>query len=270
MVPVPRVSTAESRFKYLAALAPRLYTETYCSRYSLSKGRPMEYTYEFLFENGRKETFVLSLNDETLRLAPLPVDTDEEWMKLTFHQCDVCTLSPDEYTYCPVAKNLSYLLYRFRDNVSYETVTARVTAKDRVTEKTGSLESCVSSVIGLIMATSGCPVLDILRPMAYTHQPFANEDETIFRAVATYLTAQAIKVSHGRKPDWEISNVAGIYSGITRLNADFTERVRGLHGKDANVNAIISLDLFAQLGTITLPNEWLEQVKGFFTSYLEK
>jgi hypothetical protein len=229
----------------------------------------MEYSYEFSFENGRKETFTLSLHDDTLQLDPLPVATDEEWMQLTYHQCGVCPLSPAEHTYCPVAKNLSYLLSRFKNEFSYETVTARVTTKDRVTEKTGSLESCASSIIGLIMATSGCPVLDILRPMAYTHLPFANEDETIFRAVSTYLTAQAIKVSQGQKPDWEISNVASIYSGITSLNADFAERIRGLHGKDANINAIISLDLFAQLGTFTLPTKWLERVMGFFTPYLK-
>ena len=230
----------------------------------------MDYTYEFSFENGRKETFALSIHDDTLLLDPLPVDSDEEWMKLTFHQCGVCTLDPSAHAYCPVAKNLSHVLFRFKDDISHETVTTRVITKNRVTEKTDSLESCASSIIGLIMATSGCPVLDILRPMAYTHLPFANEDETIFRAVSTYLTAQAIKVSQGEEPDWEIGKVAGIYSGITRLNADFTERVRGLRGRDANVNAIITLDLFAQLGTFTLPTEWLKQVKGFFTPYLEK
>ena len=229
----------------------------------------MEYHYEFSFEDGRKETFELSVDDDTLLLSPLPVDSDEEWLKLTFHQCAVCTLNPDEHTYCPVAKNLSHLLFRFKDNYSYETVTARVKTKDRITEKTGSLESCASSMAGLIMATSGCPVLDILRPMAFTHLPFANEDETIFRAVSTYLTAQAIKAAQGQTPDWEIGNVAGMYSGISRLNADFTERVRGLRGKDANINAIITLDLFAQLGTFVLPTEWLEHVKGFFTPYLK-
>lgn len=229
----------------------------------------MKYTYEFSFENGRKETFELSIQDDTLELDPLPILSDEAWIKLPFFQCSVCTLNPAEHTYCPVAKNLSYILFRFKDDFSYETVTTRVTTKDRITEKTGSLESCASSIIGLIMATSGCPVLNILRPMAYTHLPFANEDETIFRAVSTYMTAQAIKASEGFTPNWEISNVASIYSGISKLNADFTERVRGLRGKDANLNAIITLDLFAQLGTITLPTAWLRQVKGFFGSYLK-
>jgi len=244
-----------------------LYTKNSYLHYTEESS--MEYTYEFSFENGRKESFILSISDDTLQLAPLPVDSEEEWIRLTYHQCSVCTLSPREHTCCPVAKNLSHILYRFKNDYSYETVTTRVMTKDRVTEKTGSLEVCVCSIMGLIMATSGCPVLDILRPMAYTHLPFANEDETIFRAVSTYLTAQAIKVSQGLKPDWEISNVAGIYSGISRLNADFAERVRGLQGKDANINAVVTLDLFAQLGTITLPTEWLERVKGFFAPYLK-
>ena len=119
------------------------------------------------------------------------------------------------------------------------------------------------------MATSGCPVLDVLRPMAFTHLPFANENETIFRAVSSYMTAQAIKVSQEQKPDWGIENVARMYMGISKLNADFTKRLRGLHSKDTVVSAVITLDLFAQMSTFSLPNEWLKQVKGFFTAYLE-
>ena len=229
----------------------------------------MEYTYEFFFETGRKETFVCTLDDTNLLLTPFAVETDEEWVALDFHKCSVCTLDPSKHKHCPVAHNLSHVLFRFKDDISYETVTTRVTSTERITEKTCSLESCVSSLMGLIMATSGCPVLDVLRPMAFTHLPFSNENETTYRAVAAYLTAQAIRVSQGLTPEWDLKNVAGNYSRITKLNADFTERMRSLKSKDAVINAVITLDNFAQLSTFTVPEQWAEEVKGLFTAYLK-
>jgi hypothetical protein len=229
----------------------------------------MEYTYEFFFENGRKETFTLSLNDETLLLDPLPVESEEEWMALDFNRCSVCTLDPSHHKHCPVAHNLSHVLSHFRNDISHETVTTRVTFSERITEKNGPLEACVSSLMGLIMATSGCPVLDVLRPMAYTHLPFSNEKETTFRAVCAYLTAQAIRKSQGLDPEWDINNVAGIYTGISKLNADFTERMRSLNSQDAILNAVITLDIFAQLSSFALPGDWVNEVKGVFTAYLK-
>lgn len=229
----------------------------------------MKYTYEFFFEHDRIEVFELSLNDNNLILEPLPIDEEEEWMSLSFHQCSVCTLSPSEYRHCPVAHNLSHVLNRFKNDVSFMPVTTRVTTCDRITEKTGPLESCVSSLMGLIMATSGCPVLDTLRPMAFTHLPFSNDKETTIRAVSTYLTAQAIRLSQGLKPDWNIQNLAGIYTGISELNSDFAERMRSLDTHDAVINAVVTLDIFAQFSTITLPGKWVDEVKEYFSAYLK-
>jgi hypothetical protein len=118
------------------------------------------------------------------------------------------------------------------------------------------------------MATSGCPVLEVLKPMAATHLPFATEDETVLRAVSMYLTGQAVRAAKGLRPDWDIQNLTTLYARINKLNAAFVERIRHMQGMDANVNALISLDLFAQFGLLTLPGSWAEQVEGFFSAYL--
>jgi hypothetical protein len=228
----------------------------------------MKVDYEFTFDNGRKESFCLTLRDADLALEPLSVPEGGEWMKLEYTQCEGCSLDPSRHSQCPVARNLAHVLLRFKDDISYDTVTVRVTTQNRITEKRGSLESCVSSIMGLIMATSGCPILDLLKPMAFTHLPFANENETLFRAVSMYLTAQYVRMAKGKSPNWDIANLAGIYAQINKLNSAFTERLRGMRGRDANVTALISLDLFAQFGTFSLPKTWVESVQGFFSAYL--
>ncbi len=51
-------------------------------------------------------------------------------------------------------------------------------------------QQAMSSVLGLIMATAGCPWTDRLRPMARFHLPFASEAETVYRSVCMFLLAR--------------------------------------------------------------------------------
>lgn len=46
------------------------------------------------------------------------------------------------------------------------------------------------SLLGLVMATSGCPHLDFLRPLALHPLPFSSIHETVFRVSSSYLTEQ--------------------------------------------------------------------------------
>ncbi len=64
--------------------------------------------------------------------------------------------------------------------------------------KEASLVHGIASLLGLRMATSGCPVLAKLRPMAAFHIPFATDEETLYRAVATYFIAQLLRQGAGR------------------------------------------------------------------------
>ena len=59
--------------------------------------------------------------------------------------------------------------------------------------------SVVFSLIGIYMVTSGCPIMDKLRPMARFHLPFASTEETIYRAISTYLLGQYFLEQKGKK-----------------------------------------------------------------------
>jgi len=127
----------------------------------------------------------------------------------------------------------------------------------------------LSSMIGLVMATSGCPVLDKLRPMAYTHQPFSNIDETIYRAIAGYLLAQYVRQEEQREALFKAEGLVEIYTKIGRLNNAFSKRLRGFKD-DANINALVILDLFAKMGELYLNDEWRKQMLPLFEVYLNE
>lgn len=233
-------------------------------------GRIMKIKYEYSFEDKRKEEFVLNLDDSDLSLEPLPVDENDSWIRLGFHQCGECPLEPDTHKYCPVARNLLYILMQFKDNFSYDMVSTRVETNCRVVEKETSLQEGLSPLIGLIMASSGCPILDKFRPMVFTHLPFADENETIYRAVSSYLLAQHIKELNGKEPDWKLEKFEDMYTRVERINRAFFRRFRVIEGKDANVNALVILDLFAKLGTFPLLDNWMETIQPFFSAFLNE
>ena len=230
----------------------------------------MKVTYEFTFDESRKEAFELEFNEKNMSINPLPVGENEAWIQLEFHQCPDCPLKKDSSPYCPVARNLLPVLTRFRDDPSYIKVHTTVTMEARTVERHGSLQEGAYPLLGLIMATSGCPVLDRFKPMAFTHLPFANEDETLMRAVSNYLLAQYIRMQHDKKPDWDLVGFEPMYARVEKINGAFIERFRDLSGRDANVNALLLLNIFAQLGSFSLNTNWMDKIIPFFSAYLEE
>ncbi len=134
---------------------------------------PIIITYCFNFDNGIDKTFSLQLDRETLDFANSEINDAPEWAKLSYNKCTNCPLSEIDNNYCPVALNLNNLTEKFNAVVSHESVFVSVTTEDRTYKKRTTIDEALSSLMGIIMATSGCPVLDHLRPMARFHLPFA-------------------------------------------------------------------------------------------------
>ncbi len=91
--------------------------------------------------------------------------------------------------------------------LSHGSVLATVEAPGCTIQKRTTLQDAVGSLMGVLSATSGCPRFSFLEPMAGFHLPFANEQETIYRAVSTYLLAQFLVGQHGGKPGDRIAVV---------------------------------------------------------------
>src|SRR5262249_45179319 len=78
-----------------------------------------------------------------------------------------------------------------------------------------------SSLIGIFMVTSGCPVMNKLRPMVDTHLPFMTSAESTYRVISMYLLAQFFRQRQGRKPDWALEGLLGVLEAAKETNAAF-------------------------------------------------
>src|ERR1700758_4359706 len=140
-------------------------------------------TYRFFASDNERPVVALEFDEKTYRLK-LPEDAARpDWTKLGFERCPNCNL-PDEQTYCPAALALAQFLPQFASKVSYEKAVVEGDMPARTVVSKATFQHGMAALIGLVMASSGCPRPRFLRPMARTHLPFATDQETVFRTLA--------------------------------------------------------------------------------------
>lgn len=227
----------------------------------------IRFRYTFKFENGTSKTFEIVLDNTTLELVPEKDIPKPEWAKLSFFPCEHCPLAPDT-EYCPVAVNLSHIVSEFQDSVSYEKTQVTVETPERTYFKETTLQKGLSSIIGVYMVTSNCPVMDKLRPMVRFHLPFATPTETMFRTVSTYLTGQFVAMREGKKPDWELHKLVEMYKDVSAVNKGISHRISNASLKDANVNAVIILHSLGDAVPYFIENG-LAEIKHLFGIFTE-
>jgi hypothetical protein len=230
---------------------------------------PISIRYQFVFAEGKTIDFLIRLHPETLEYLHREDRQLPEWTRFTYLQCDDCSKKNTDETHCPVAANISDVVEAFRDVYSYDVADVLVTTAERVYARTQiAVQKALSSLLGIIMVTSGCENLDKLRPMVRFHLPFASIDETIFRSVSVYLLAQYFRVRKGLEPDWEVNDLAAIYSKIAKINANTVKRLQIATKKDAGLNAVAILDAYAQMTPLSI-EETLKDFEYIFKPYLE-
>jgi len=226
-------------------------------------------TYRFRFPDGMEKEFRVRLDRQSGASARSVRDDLPDWTKLSYRQCRHCPLSRDEHTHCPVAVNIVDLVEFFQDFRSVEQVSVDVETPQRVSkrEKT-ALFPAISSLMGIYMVTSGCPILDKLRPMSRFHLPFADTEETLYRAFSMYALAQYFRHRHSLEADWGFEGLKKIYKDVNRVNLDFSRRFHNESISEASSNAIISLDCFAQEIDFSITEEALAEIEVLFQGYL--
>jgi metal-sulfur cluster biosynthetic enzyme len=225
-------------------------------------------TYEFQLDNGAQKKFDVLLDEENLALLRGQSDRPPEWARLEFHQCTNCPLNTTLTPYCPIAANLSEIARAFKDVTGTDKATITVTVKERAYFKAGSIQEGLSPLLGIIMTTSGCPIMEPLKPMVRYHLPFASLEETIFRMVSMYLMAQYLRSQSGKKPEWTLDEIFRIYGEVKKLNKDFGLRMRAAAESDANIHALVKLNVFAVMVPVEA-EKILKKITPLFSSYLK-
>lgn len=222
--------------------------------------------YKFQSEDGTEREFETVLDGSTMELKNDVSPQLPAWTKLPFNQCENCPLKADVER-CPVAVNLSSLIESFKFSTSYEGVFVLVETPERNYAKETTVQNALSSLMGIYMVTSNCPILDKLRPMVRFHLPFASATETVYRSVTMYLLAQYFKKQKGKKPDWELERLVDIYKEISKVNKGMWNRLSAASSYDANVNALIVLNTFGDALRFSI-KKGLDDLEKLFGEYM--
>lgn len=231
---------------------------------------PIEFNYTFTLADGRAKKTSIRLDRNSLSLIPRPRKEYPDWTKLSHNQCENCPLKEAESPRCPIAANIADLIDDFRDSVSYEKAEVEVATPDRKYVKQTTVADGVSSMIGIYMVTSGCPIMGKLKPMVRTHLPFSTWEETVFRFVSTYLLAQHFLYLNGKKPDWTLEGIVDLTRDLSLVNQSFCRRLSDAQILDATLNGIVQLDAFALLTNYFMSEKRIDELKPLFDAYLEK
>ena len=229
----------------------------------------MDITYHFKFPETGEDTisYRFGIDDKSgfyfSKEAEHP--ETEQWAELEYCKCSNCPLVKVSEIHCPIARNLFNLVYFFKDTVSYKKATVFVETPNRTYAKNASVQEGLFSIFGAIMATSGCPHMDFLKPMARFHLPFASAEETIFRTASTYLLRVYLE-KQKNKDQTEIS-LAGLtekYQEVELVNQGILKRIGSVAKADCDKNAVVILNTFAQLVGMELDND-LSSLNEIFT-----
>lgn len=223
--------------------------------------------YRFTFPDSSERAFTLEMDRDTAQLAPASRADLPAWTELGFNQCSGCPLELSSTTHCPAAVHLHGVIDGFQDLVSYDTVRVTVESEERSVTATLSAQQALASLMGLVMASSGCPKTAVFRPMARFHLPFSNESETAYRVAAMYLLAQHFAERDGAPSDLKLEHLERVYRGVHAVNRGVAQRLRAATRQDAIVNAIVLLDVYSSLVPAAI-HDILDEMRPAFEALL--
>ena len=220
----------------------------------------MNVDYKFEFADGSRLNYEVDLNrrsGEGKAKQDFSEDNDS-WTKLSYCQCANCPLKRE--IYCPVAIDTQKVVNDFRRQKAFQKVDVTVVTHERTYFKHTGLEEGLRSLMGLIMATSSCPILEKLRPMAIHHMPFSSENEFILRSASTYLLQQYFRVKEGAEPDWELQGLIELNKELQLVNQALWQRIHTACESDSNLKTLLSFFSMASSVSFSLESQ-LQKLK---------
>jgi hypothetical protein len=224
---------------------------------------PQRIRYRFDLPDGSQKSLDFSFGAEDFRLSNAAPQEAPFWTELKFNQCANCPLNTADHPHCPAALQMAGAIEPLKALVSFDTVGVTVTQAERTIYAETTVQSAMSSVLGLIMATAGCPWTDRFRPMARFHLPFASEAETVYRSTSMYLLARELAggtQAHG------FAALEELYENLHIVNRGMSRRLGAAARTDPARNAIALLDAYATLLPAALARS-LQELKPLFDAW---
>lgn len=208
-------------------------------------------------------------NDQYVHPEP-ELDRTPNWCNLEYKQCPNCTLNAIWHKHCPLALRLTPLV-ELPHCTSYDKVSLEVVENDSTYRIDTTAQEALSSLLGLLVATSGCPHTQFFKPLAWFHQPFASNEETVYRVCSAFLMSSVVYDQPLSETPFEA--LKEIYANMHLVNVHIASRIHNVLDTDSTVNAIVLLDLLTKdLPTMVdddfVDLEWLFKCHRFF--FVEK
>lgn len=224
--------------------------------------------YIFTWDKGRA-SFDIELDEKDLVLREKNLVGLPDWTRLDFYQCPNCPLLVEQVSHCPAAISLIPVVKRFANVDSMDEMEVEVNVYGRRIIQKASARRSIRSIMGVFFAVSGCPRTRCFKPMVGHHLPLATEDETIMRAVSTYMLAQYFKYHKNGIVDLKLDGLKDIYREIQIVNMTMAERLQAMGGTTSSVNALILLDMYAKAIPSAIEDA-LKDLEFLFESYIEE
>lgn len=210
------------------------------------------FSYKFRFTN-KNVNLDYQVDSKTLGLIVEKNIKLPDWAKLDYNKCASCPLNSAEVSHCPMALATLKPIELFNENLSTERVRVEVQTPEREYVKDCDLQTGLSALMGLLMATSGCPFFDFLKPLARFHSPFSSLEETHYRILSLFLMRDHFGDCKQDSRSLQ-EKVFEPYGKLANINRDFLGRMRGVIQKDSALNAVVILDSLSQVVLMSLDN----------------
>ncbi len=208
----------------------------------MDREHPFRFDYQFQFEDGFTKNYPIALDPKTLSLIPVEnCHHAPDWVHLKYYQCSNCPLDIHDHNYCPIAVNMMELVETFKDVLSYHHCTVVCETEDRTYSKKTSIMEGLSTIFGVIMATSDCPIMDFLKPMARFHLPFSSVEETTVRTASMYLLGRYFNCKDRNDIKIDFKTLENHYGQVKLVNEGIIKRISSVSKQDADKNAIVTL-----------------------------
>jgi hypothetical protein len=218
--------------------------------------------YRFDLPDGSQKFLDFSFDSLDFRLVNKAPAAAPFWTDLKFNQCVNCPLKADEHPHCPAALQMAAAIEPLKALASFDTVGVTVTQAERTIYAETTAQQAMSSVLGLIMATAGCPWTDRFRPMARFHLPFASEVETVYRSVSMFLLSRELAGARTQG----FAALEQLYENLHVVNRDMSRRLGAATRTDPAQNAMALLDAYTTLLPAALESS-LEELKPLFDAW---
>ncbi len=210
----------------------------------------MNITYNFEMPDGARESFEIELNREVGS-----VEEGADWTELEYHKCPNCPLSANNFKRCPAAVDIANMTERFSAVNSYDQVKVHVHTPERDYFKKCDAQTGLISLMGLVLATSACPILSEFKVLALHHLPFSTYEETLFRTSGAYLLKQYMRQKKGEVADLEMKGLKQFYDDIGLVNKSLKNRIHKVSQSDSNINAVNALFSLSWLVALSLDEQ---------------